>query len=157
MKKILNIISAACLVFSPLSSGFSEERIVTGEVTAVLGGEIACNRGAESGVREGAGGLVYYLRDVGGRSVRLYIARVEVVSAAAASSRLRILEQTAEIRVGFRVNIDVVQTPETPKQAVPKLKPDIQTSRGKKKWYIIGRAALLGAMLYCAHDIIYNK
>jgi hypothetical protein len=144
MKRSISMIIAALLMFQQASPYVAAETVVTGEVTAMLGGEIACSRGDESGVREGDEGVIYYLRTIGGQSVRLTVARVQVKSVFSGSSSLRVTDQTAEIRVGYRVDIGITTVPEAVKPPAKKQQPVLRPQKSNKKWYIIGGAVLVG-------------
>jgi len=158
MKHSISILLIFSLLAWQLCPCFAAEPVITGEVTAVNGDEIIIDRGADSGIREGAEGIVYYERIVSGESVRLTVARVRVVEVLTSKSTLRVIDRTAEIKAGYRVDLQVVAAPPAPIQVekprtVEQRKPEQQQvvqqpkKKSKKKWYIAG-GVLVGGVIY---------
>lgn len=108
MQRYITIILLAAYSHYLLPPCIADETVITGSVSAVSGDEITLDRGADSSVREGAKGVVYYQRTVGSESVRLTVARVRVVEVSSGAARLSVVERTAETRTGYRVDIHVL-------------------------------------------------
>lgn len=144
MQRLTAIILLAAYGLSLLPSCYAAETVITGEVVAVNGDEITLDRGSDSGIREGAEGIVFYERTVGDRNVRLDVARVRVVAVSADTSTLQVLDRTAEIKAGYRVDLQVIAATPAPGQAEGAVLPK---KHGKKKWYIIAGAVIAGGVL----------
>ena len=139
--------------------GFAAEPVIIAQITNVSGDEITIGNGEDSGVFEGAEGFVYYMHTIGGKSVRLTIARVKVISVSSRRSRLRVIDKTADIIVGYLVEIQVLPEikkepvlPEVRKEPVlPEVtkEPSVEKpqKKSKMKWYIIGGAVVIGGVV----------
>ena len=121
--------------------GSAAEPVITTEVTDVNGDEITIGSGEDRGVFKGAEGFVYYMRTVSGKSVRLTIAHVKVNSVSSQKSQLSVVDKSAIIKLGYKVEIQV--QPEVTKE------PSVENpqKKSKLKWYIIGGAVVIGGVV----------
>ena len=148
--RVFRIAIILIYLFYQTGIGFTAEPVITAEVTNVSNDEITIGNGENRGVFKGAEGFVYYMHTIGGKSVRLTVARVIVISVSSGKSRLRVIDKTADIIVGYLVEIPVL--PEVRKESVqPEVtkEPSVEKpqKKSKMKWYIIGGAVVIGGVV----------
>jgi len=148
MRRYITIILLAAYSLYLLPPCIADETVITGEVTAVSGDEITIDRGADSGVGEGAEGTVYYLRTVGNESVRLTVARVRVVRTASITATLNVIDRTAEIRTGYSIDLQVIAAQPAPRQVEPPLVAERPQIKNKTIRYLASGILAVGFIYY---------
>ena len=127
----------------------SAQQSITGTVVEVSGAVVVIDRGADDGVQKQAEGIVYYRYNVSEQTVRLNVARVKVSSVGTRTSRLQVIDKTADIQKGYQVDMQVLPQP----QRIPAGERPISEKppkKSKKKWYIIAGVVLVGGAIAVA-------
>lgn len=85
------------------------QTIITAQVTDVSGSQIEIDRGLNSGLIVGTRGVVYYMQPIDEYTTRVKVALVKIVSVKPGKARLEIIDSTADIAEGYRVDLSIAK------------------------------------------------
>jgi len=95
------------ILFVLIASSNSEPGAVVGEVTSIHGDMIELNIGSEKGVKAGDTGRIYYKVMIGEKEKPIFIAKFKVTHLSEKSSMAQIEEKTAEVKIGYLMEVTV--------------------------------------------------
>ena len=95
------------ILFVLIASSNSEPGAVVGQVTSIHGDMIELNIGSEKGIRTGDTGRIYYRITVGEKEKQIFIAKFKVTHLSEKSSMAQIEEKTAEVKIGYLMEVTV--------------------------------------------------
>ena len=95
------------ILFVLIASSDSEPGAAVGQVTSIHGDMIELNIGSEKGIRTGDTGRIYYKVMIGEKEKPIFIAKFKVTHLSEKSSMAQIEEKTAEVKIGYLVEVTV--------------------------------------------------
>jgi hypothetical protein len=101
MKVILFIFLGVVL----LTPSGARPEVSAAKVTSIYGNVIELDLGSEKGIKSGDSGRVYYTVKIGGQDKRIFVAKFKITYLSEKSSMAQIEEKTAEIKVGYLVEV----------------------------------------------------